>query len=161
MPQRCQRCIKANASLFQLNYAVKLACSRAGGVRIIERHALKYPKFRSLLYIKFMGQWSMVPQSSLNDQACLNFRCPNNRSASFVNEPVAEQRLQLYEEKLTIEKRLLSSKAMLEHYQGPIKAGLARITLSLAGQVFLADANSSLAKNMAKLAAVSKKIHKT
>lgn len=102
----------------------------------------------------------MVPQSSLNDQACLNFRYPNNRSASFVNEPVAEQRLQLYEEKLTIEKRLLSSKAMLEHYQGP-KAGLARITLSLAGQVFLADANSSLAKNMAKLAAVSKKIHKT
>lgn len=99
----------------------------------------------------------MVPQSSLNDQACLNFRCPNNRSASFVNEPVAEQRLQLYEEKLTIEKRLLSSKAMLEHYQGPIKAGLARITLRLAGQMFLADANSSLAKNMAKLAAVNKK----
>lgn len=50
---------------------------------------------------------------------------------------------------------------MLEHYQGPIKAGLAQITLSLAGQVFLADTNSSLAKNMAKLAAVNKKIHKT
>lgn len=46
------------------------------------------------------------------------------RTSSVANQPVAEKKLKLCEEKYTIEKRLVSSKAMLERAQSLIKAGL-------------------------------------
>uniref|UniRef100_L7M0A4 HAT C-terminal dimerisation domain-containing protein n=1 Tax=Rhipicephalus pulchellus TaxID=72859 RepID=L7M0A4_RHIPC len=82
------------------------------------------------------------------------------RKTSVQVQPIAEKRMKLCEEKQTIEKRLASSKGMLERAQGLIKAGLAQNNISdiESGQVLLAEANSSLSENMAKLAAVNLKI---
>ncbi|KAH6924087.1 hypothetical protein HPB50_011258 [Hyalomma asiaticum] len=71
-------------------------------------------------------------------------------------QPIAEKRVKLCEEKKTIEARLASSKVMLERAQGLIKAGLAQNNINdiESGQVLLAEANSCLSENMAKLQAV-------
>ncbi|KAH7975799.1 hypothetical protein HPB52_005355 [Rhipicephalus sanguineus] len=71
-------------------------------------------------------------------------------------QPIAEKRTKLCEEKQTIEKRLASYKVMPEHAQG-LKAGLAQNNINdiESGQVLLAEANSSLSANMAKLPALS------
>lgn len=51
------------------------------------------------------------------------------KAASVANQPVAEKKLKLCEERDTLEKRLESSKAMLERAQSLIKAGLAQKNL--------------------------------
>ncbi|KAH7944487.1 hypothetical protein HPB52_020240 [Rhipicephalus sanguineus] len=75
------------------------------------------------------------------------------RKMSVEIQPIAEKRTKLDEEKHTIEKRLASSKVMLQRAQGLMKAGLAQNNINdiESGQLLLAEANFNLSANMSKL----------
>lgn len=84
------------------------------------------------------------------------------RKPSPANQSTVEKKRKLCDEKERLEKGLDSSKAMLERAQGLAKAGVTKRNMDdvECGQVLLSEANSSLAENMAKLAAVNQELQK-
>ncbi|KAH7969062.1 hypothetical protein HPB52_014179 [Rhipicephalus sanguineus] len=120
------------------------------------------------------GNRLVPPEQSLQARALSgDFRCPQplpapprvsvgDRPGASGLQSTAEKKRKLCDEKERLEKGLDSSKAMFERAQGLIKSGVTSRNMDdvECGQVLLSEANSSLAENMAKLAAVNEELQK-